>query len=570
MKRNVEQECDRVLRRKHLQIATQHFFRMKTMTDCARKTLQLITSLSTWITGVSVIVALACFAPAFAQVVVFDGFGDADINNNGTPFESVDTNVGGTPPMGEPNTYVPGRLQDDNGDGPANAEITTVLDASDTGIRWVQMRGFTGAANAFAPGAGNSKPSLRIVDDSQGAMQETKADDLGVTAIGDGYAMSWESRGGGSSAAGFFDQTISLGPEVDDAVKVSFDFRIWRDAPNLNSNNFDNVPTQGELRFGLFQDTDNQLGTTNPFAGRQVDANGEPLADQTTQFVPAVWGQEEGRFEGSLTGQIGDGDDIGPHGDNGWTASVFMGDPVLPNGGGTRIREELQSDRILQGSDVHTIVQPEDTDPDPFAFDYDFITLDLESVYNIELALTRATETDPGDTIFASLNITDKATGETTSLGGPAPLEDHTSGGVPVPGTGGIQSDSWDYFALRNASSGAAEFDFILDNFMVEVLGSNASVCNPNTMGDIDGSGDVAFPDFLILSTNFGQQVADHTAGDLNCSGDVAFADFLILSANFGQTVSGAAAVPEPTGFALLMSTVLMCGGLRPRRGGGL
>jgi hypothetical protein len=243
-----------------------------------------------------------------------------------------------------------------------------------------------------------------------------------------------------------------------------------------------------------------------------------------------------------------------------------MGDPVLPNGGGSRIREELQSDRILQGSDVHTIAHPADSDPDPFNFDFDFLTLDLERVYNIELSLKRATEAEPGDTIFASLNITDKETGDVSSIGGLAPLEDHTSSGQPVPGTGGVQSDSWDYFALRNASSGAAEFDFILDNFTVEVLGSNAATCDPNTLGDIDGSGDVAFADFLILSNNFGQAVTDHTQGDIDCSGDVAFADFLVLSSNFGQTVAGAASVPEPSGLALLAIASMIIGSLRSRR----
>ena len=82
-----------------------------------------------------------------------------------------------------------------------------------------------------------------------------------------------------------------------------------------------------------------------------------------------------------------------------------------------------------------------------------------------------------------------------------------------------------------------------IDN--LRVIG-DSSGCDPNTIGDIDGSGDVAFADFLVLSANFGQAVADHTAGDIDCSGDVAFADFLILSSNFGQTVGATASVPEP------------------------
>lgn len=80
------------------------------------------------------------------------------------------------------------------------------------------------------------------------------------------------------------------------------------------------------------------------------------------------------------------------------------------------------------------------------------------------------------------------------------------------------------------------------------VFGEAGATCNPNSMGDLDGSGDIAFADFLILSANFGQAATDHTTGDIDCSGDIAFADFLILSSNFGATVGGTSAVPEPTG----------------------
>lgn len=89
------------------------------------------------------------------------------------------------------------------------------------------------------------------------------------------------------------------------------------------------------------------------------------------------------------------------------------------------------------------------------------------------------------------------------------------------------------------------------------------SPCDPNSLGDIDGSGDVAFADFLILSANFGQAATDHTTGDIDCSGEVGFTDFLILSANFGQTVE-AQSVPEPTSFALL--GIGLHGGLLRRR----
>ncbi len=425
-------------------------------------------------------VGIACL-PAGAVVVISDGFGDADINNNGVPFEPVDTNIQGSRFNFN---YRPGRLDqpgdyngdglvnpgdyavwrdylgspddgniDDQGDGidgvttgdyavwksnfgasVANQEISApALDPGDTGVRWIQMRGFSSAVQSNVPGTGRSKPFMRIVDDSQGSMRETSASGpgaLGITAIDDGYALAWESVGGGSSAAGFFDQTIALGPQVDDEVVVSFDFRIWRDAPNQNGTLVNNEPLQGELRFGLYQDTDNQLGMSNAFAGRQVDENGDPLpdlnnsatpSDFTDSFRSAIWGQEEGLFDGSLTGQHGAGDEIGTNGDNGWQASIFMGNALQPDGGSSRIREEVQSDRILQGNDVQTIAQPENVCTTCGPFDpgeYDFINLDLSKVYNIQMSLKRATENTEADTIFAEVTVTDKATQETWSFGG--------------------------------------------------------------------------------------------------------------------------------------------------------
>ncbi len=85
-----------------------------------------------------------------------------------------------------------------------------------------------------------------------------------------------------------------------------------------------------------------------------------------------------------------------------------------------------------------------------------------------------------------------------------------------------------------------------------QLLGSQ---CNPNTLGDIDDDGMVGFPDFLILSNNFGQDLAGHSLGDVDCNGSVNFSDFLILSANFGATAGAEAstsAVPEPNCFGLL------------------
>ena len=89
--------------------------------------------------------------------------------------------------------------------------------------------------------------------------------------------------------------------------------------------------------------------------------------------------------------------------------------------------------------------------------------------------------------------------------------------------------------------------------------------CDPNSQGDLDGNGTVEFADFLVLSNNFGNEVADHTLGDIDCNGSVEFADFLTLSANFGATVGEASAVPEPSG-GVLATIALVCIGCIRRR----
>jgi gluconolactonase len=88
-----------------------------------------------------------------------------------------------------------------------------------------------------------------------------------------------------------------------------------------------------------------------------------------------------------------------------------------------------------------------------------------------------------------------------------------------------------------------------------------------NTLpGDLDGNGDISFPDFLRLSTNFGAQTSIYTDGDINLKDGVTFDDFLVLSENFGQTPSNkaAAAVPEPAG--ILIATSCFLGVLKWRR----
>ena len=65
--------------------------------------------------------------------------------------------------------------------------------------------------------------------------------------------------------------------------------------------------------------------------------------------------------------------------------------------------------------------------------------------------------------------------------------------------------------------------------------------------GDANFDGQVAFADFLVLSSNFDQPGRKWSDGDFDSNGIVQFADFLILSENFGRSAAVATSVPEPT-----------------------
>ena len=67
--------------------------------------------------------------------------------------------------------------------------------------------------------------------------------------------------------------------------------------------------------------------------------------------------------------------------------------------------------------------------------------------------------------------------------------------------------------------------------------------------GDVNGDGKVNFRDFLIMSENFGTNVASRGEGDLDGDRQVQFSDFLILSANFGRKLESSVARAVDTVF---------------------
>ena len=491
---------------------------------------------------------------AFGVVKFFDGFGDADLDNDGIPLEAYDVDAGDSAHLNDPNgmnttlTYTPGRLAtgDPNNPGPTNPELTSVLDSNDIGLRWIQMRGFTASDQ-------RSKPTARIVDDTQGAMLETTAigppGALGKTAINSGNALSVNSRGGGSSTAAFFDESVALGPAEGDSIKVSFDFRVWRDASSANAQV---VPEAAEVRFGLYQDTDNQLGTTNPISGRG-DKNMAGTGYNLN--VPTVWGQEEGWFEGGQILSFIPGSEIGATGDIGWFGAMSIEDPdgldkPPANGSSWRIREEdnvinsssSNDQRILQGSDLETVAIPDANNPG-------LVNLSTNKIYRLSLELVRGVSSITAN--LSAFSLDDPNT--VFTLSGSEPSND-PNGIVP------ISADSFDYFAIRNTRVSASlcpacfedDWDFLLDNFSLEIEGSLVA-----NSADFDSSGFVDGLDFLKWQR-----------GETPDGGSPA--ELALWETQYGgppPLAAAVGAVPEPT--SALLALLGLIGMARVRLGAG-
>ena len=70
--------------------------------------------------------------------------------------------------------------------------------------------------------------------------------------------------------------------------------------------------------------------------------------------------------------------------------------------------------------------------------------------------------------------------------------------------------------------------------------------------------------DFMVLSSNFGQEVPGYHAGDADCDGTVTFTDFLALSANYGRS-SNTQTTPVPEPSATLLFALGLIGVARIR-----
>jgi hypothetical protein len=261
--------------------------------------------------------------------------------------------------------------------------------------------------------------------------------------------------------------------------------------------------------------------------------------------TPATWGQANGNFRG-------DNGTVGAQGDHGWFVRVPIDDPSTPNFDQlsqniARINEETNEgsatdQRIINGA-TDFVADPMHN---PGAAAFPEHGIDIDRVYNMSLSLKRFDDPDTpgtdGDTIFATLTITERSTGTVWSFG------DYEKVGVAAGGDpdGGIESDSWDYIAMTTGGQTSSDdFDWLIDNFKAEIFGSNAVVNNAdfNSDGKVDGK------DFLVWQRGLGLTAQPNkSTGDANGDGAVNSADLAIWKTQFGTSPAAAAAagVPEP------------------------
>lgn len=340
---------------------------------------------------------------------LMDGFGDGDRNNNGSiTYYDTDLNLSGT------------FNQSPEDDALINAgitEITTPEDAGDTGFIWAATRGFTGAND------GDPKANLNITDDSSG--------------IGSGYALGVESKGTGSSFAGFFGDSILLNPKVGSKVVVKVDFRYWNNPVNLSAK-----PINGELRWGLFQDTDGQFGQTNAVG---KDSGGGQ--------ANVVWGDDTGENDGLWRDA-----NPGPVGDKGIWSRIPLGAGVV--GDGARIVLEKNTGNYLEGSSVGC--------PDSCgAGDVDTVASppgDGTGGVILLTSLDNTVEEAPHQLMMEIVRLSDRVE-VATFVDGVEILRDDISPTDPDVVFFGGPPESFDYIAFRNATG---DWDYLIDNVMIQ------------------------------------------------------------------------------------------------------
>jgi hypothetical protein len=439
---------------------------------------------------------------AVAVVVLSDGFGDADRNNNGI-VEFYDTDINNSGTWNDP-------VEDADQLERNITEVTAATDPSDAGLVWSGIRSFDSAAN-------DPKFNLKIINDSVVTGTETAQE-----IHNDGLALGAESKGGSSRFMGRFPQSIALGSSEGDKLVVSFDFRAWKEADNP-----DVIQTFNQLRWGLFQDTDDELGQTGPRGdGFTSDPPGETVE----------WGKDDGNWWSA--------NNPGAEGDKGIFTNVTFGSlaaavdsrihwewNVAGINGTTNPGEIMTGNGVSNtpgsGGDMGTVATPVGGVDGPGGI----IMGDTYAPHKLSMEFARladgrievASFIDDTEILRDDIKTTD--TGYNV-IGPPA--------------------DTFDYIAFNSQSS---DFDMVIDNFKVELFSTSAGV-----PGDYNNNGTVDAADY-VLWRNGGplqNEIAD--------VGTVSPADYSAWRAAFGNPGAGSAigaSVPEPgTAFLLMIGAI--------------
>jgi hypothetical protein len=474
--------------------------------------------------GIYITIAVALSAntrSAHAVVKIFDGFGDADRNNDGA-ITAYDTDLNDSGTFNDFTGTPPSATGPDS--GLANrgiTEVTAAQDANDVGIVWSGIRSFDTANNLV-------KSKLRIINDNVATGVETSSD-----IFNHGLALGVESRGTGSTFMGRFGQSIALGSAAGNKVVVSFDWRHWREA----NDNVSNTPgTNNEFRWGLYQDTDGELGQTAAYGSGFVSS---------PPGATVMWGRDDGNWFGSQPGAEGDkGINVGTT----WGSAPFSTDARirweynLANINGT-----TNNGRILEGNgvsnspgaggDTGTIASPPGngtggvitdlTGPTPYAPH----KMKMEIVRLANGLVEVASFVDNVEILRDAIKTTD--TGYNVLQ--------------PIP-------FSYDYVAFRNGDS---DWDYVIDNFMVETFAG--------VNGDYNNNGGVDAGDYVAWRK--GGTLANEVADP----GTVSPADYTEWRTRFGNSSGSGTSldgvwVPEPTSiFILLFGALAWTGRSRQR-----
>jgi hypothetical protein len=419
------------------------------------------------VTGVAIslctVAWLAMSSSSRAEVVIFDGFEDADRDNDGTT---------------------------DGG---------SVVDAGDVGIPWYSVNGLIGFTEFH-------KPVFSIRDDPS-------------PGFGTGNALVVNPFGDNADWAGFFPERITLGPNVGDQLVVSFD--MHHDALLLNPGG--NTTT---LRFGLWQDTDNQLGMAS-LDGRDTTP-GDP--DETK---PTVWGGSDGYFENAAF--VVNGSAIGTVGDYGIWGRIQSGtSDIATQANRYSLGEEINANISTGGNFDNELIAVAD------GLNGNALFSDMTPVDNMPHTISLSLERVAPDATGQDVQIEVAVDGMAYGAQPPNPV-------AGMPENGSIETlDSFDYFMLvQNTDAG----DYLIDNFKVELI----AAVSPGLPGDYNDDGTVG--------------AADYTVWRDGGSPDDSQAGYDLWKANFGDTTGdggAAASVPEPASFAMaIVASCCACVGYR-------